>query len=329
MLSVTGYYSAGQTGALYYFTQHLERNANADHTLLIGPFDEHAIEHGASASVRELGLDLVARIAPATVRYEWFEHVLRGAERPALLSGQVNYQLDGANEWHHAPSLAALEKNRLRFYLAASPDGAPHALAEAKQAGPMSLTEALDLRVRTDAESRPKQELVLQEEPNAGTLFVTEPFDTPVDLAGRLRGELDFTVNKHDVDLVVMLYELRSHGEYVSLFDPPFAFRASYARDRVNRHLLPAGVRQQLPFQSDRMLGRRLQPGSRLVLAVAINKRADQQINYGAGNDVSEESIEDAGAPLRIRWHEGSFIEIPARDDQESASGEASNSARR
>ena len=329
VLSVTGYYSAGQTGALYYFTQHLGRDPNADHTLLIGPFDEHAIEHGASASVRELGLDLVARIAPATVRYEWFEHVLRGAERPALLSGQVNYQLDGANEWHHAPSLAALEKNRLRFYLAASPDGAPHALAEAKQAGPMSLTEALDLRVRTDAESRPKQELVLQEEPNAGTLFVTEPFDTPVDLAGRLRGELDFTVNKHDVDLVVMLYELRSHGEYVSLFDPPFAFRASYARDRVNRHLLPAGVRQQLPFQSDRMLGRRLQPGSRLVLAVAINKRADQQINYGAGNDVSEESIEDAGAPLRIRWHEGSFIEIPARDDQESASGEASNSARR
>jgi predicted acyl esterase len=262
------------------------------------------------------------------VRYEWFEHVLRGAERPALLSGQVNYQLDGANEWHHAPSLAALEKNRLRFYLAAAPDGAPQALAAAKQA-PMSLTETVDLRNRSDAESRPKQELVLQEEPSAGTLFVTEPFDAPVDVAGRLRGELDFTVNKYDVDLVVMLYELRSHGEYVSLFDPPFAFRASYARDRVNRHLLPAGVRQQLPFQSDRMIGRRLQPGSRLVLAIAVNKRADQQINYGTAGDVAEASIEDAGAPLRIRWHEGSFIEIPAPDDQGEAPGGASDSALR
>ena len=39
---------------------------------------------------------------------------------------------------------------------------------------------------------------------------MTEPFDEPVDLAGRLRGELDFTINKYDVDLVVMLYELRS-----------------------------------------------------------------------------------------------------------------------
>jgi putative CocE/NonD family hydrolase len=329
VLTVTGYYSAGQAGALYYFTQHVERNAHADHTLLIGPFDEHAIEHGASASVRELGLDLAARIAPANVRYEWFAHVLRGAERPALLSGQINYQLDGANEWRHAPSLAALESNRLRFYLAASPDGAPHVLAAAKQAAAMSLTETVDLRDRSDAASRPKQELVLQDEPTAGTLFVTEPFETPTDLAGRLRGALDFTINKYDVDLSLMLYELRSHGEYVRLFDPPFVFRASYARDRINRHLLLAGVRQQRPFQSDRMLGRRRQPGSRLVLAIAVNKRADQQINYGAGNDVSEESIDDAGAPLRIRWHEGSFIEIPASHDQGAPSGEGSNTARR
>ncbi|HVJ30624.1 MAG TPA: CocE/NonD family hydrolase [Gammaproteobacteria bacterium] len=327
-LTVTGYYSAGQTAALYYFTQHVERNPNADHTLLIGPFDEHAIEHGASASVRELGLDLVARVAPGNARYEWFEHVLRGAERPAILGGQVNYQLDGANEWHHAPSLTALESNRLRFYLAASPDGAPHALLGGKPGAPMSLTQTADLRDRADAEL-PKQELVLQADPHVGMLFVTEPFDAPVDLAGRFRGELDFTINKYDVDLVVMLYELRSHGEYVSLFDPPFAFRASYARDRVNRRLLLAGVRQQLPFQSDRMVGRRLQPGSRLVLALAVNKRPDQQVNYGTAGDVSEASIEDAGAPLRIRWHEGSFIEIPARDDQGPSSGGATDSTRR
>ena len=94
-------------------------------------------------------------------------------------------------------------------------------------------------------------------QPREGALFVTEPFDEPVELAGRLRGELDFTVNKYDVDLVMTLYELRSHGEYVKLFEPGYAFRASYARDRVNRRLLPAGVRQQLPFQSDRMVGRK------------------------------------------------------------------------
>jgi hypothetical protein len=98
----------------------------------------------------------------------------------------------------------------------------------------------------------------------------------------------------------------------VKLFDPAYAFRASYAKDRVHRHLLLAGVRQQLPFQSEKMAGHQLQAGSRLVLALGINKRADSQVNYGSGKDVSEESITDAHAPVRIRWHDGSFIEVPS-----------------
>ena len=88
VLTVTGYYSAGQTAALYYFTQHVSQDANADHALLIGPFDSPAVEHGASASVRELGLDLVARIDPNDARYEWFEHVLAGSGEAGHLERQ-------------------------------------------------------------------------------------------------------------------------------------------------------------------------------------------------------------------------------------------------
>jgi predicted acyl esterase len=248
------------------------------------------------------------------LRYAWFEHALRGAERPSIVSANVNYELAGANEWRHEPSLAAIESNSLRFYFQASPNGAPHRLAAERAAEPISLSETRDLRDVTDAAWRPAPEIVIGEIPaREGTLFVTEPFDEPIEVAGRLRGELDFTVNKYDVDLVMMLYELRSNGLYVKLLEPAYSFRASYARDRVQRRLLMAGVRQQLPFQSERMVGRRLQAGSRLVLALGINKRPDQQINYGGGGDVSEESIDDAGAPVRIRWHEGSFIEIPSQ----------------
>jgi putative CocE/NonD family hydrolase len=313
VLTVTGHYSAGETAALYYFTQHHQHDENANHALLIGPFDSPSVEHGASSSVRELRLDAVARIDPDEARYAWFEHALQEAERPAILSATVNYELAGANEWRHESSLAALESNPLRFYLAASPSGESNALV-AEKAAPMSLTETVDLRDRTDVGWRPAQELVLKEtQSQGGVLFMTEPFDEPVDVAGRLRGELDFTINQYDVDLVMMLYELTSDGDYVKLFEPGYAFRASYARDRVHRRLLQAGVRQQLPFQSERMVGRRLAAGSRLVLTLGINKRADQQINYGGTHDVSEESIDDAGAPTRIRWHEGSFIEIPAQ----------------
>ncbi len=313
-LTITGYYSAGETAALYYFSQHHEHDANADHALLIGPFDGRSVERGASSSVRELTLDPVARIDANAVRYEWFHHVLQAAERPEVLSAAVNYELAGADEWRHEPSLAALASKPLRFYLSGTPGRQPYALAAEKPSAPMSLTETLDLRDRADVEWRPARDLILRElQPREGALFVTEPFAEGVDVAGQVRGVLDFTINKYDVDLVVMLYELRSNGEYVKLFDPAYAFRASYAGDRVRRRLLLAGVRQQLPFQSERMIGRRLEAGSRLVLALGINKRADQQINYGTEYDVSEQSIEDAGAPIRIRWHDGSFIDVPSK----------------
>lgn len=317
VLTVTGYYSPAETAALYYFDEHLKADAGADHTLLIGPFDEHSIAHGAPTSLRGLPLDDAARIDPSDALYEWLERVLAGAERPPTVRAGVSYELVGANEWRHAPSLAALEAEPLRLYLQASPSGAPHALAAERSTAPIAITESRDLTDRTDLGWRPPRELVLGElEQRGGVSFVTEPFTEPVDLAGRMRGELDFTINKQDVDLVMMLYEVRASGEHVKLFDPAYEFRASYARDRAHRRLLVAGVRQRLPFQSDRMIGHRLEAGSRLLLTLGINKRADQQINYGAGNDVSEESIEDAGAPLQIRWHEGSFIELPAQSGQ-------------
>ncbi len=315
VLTITGYYSAGETASLYYFTQHHRYDADAEHALLIGPFDGQSLEGAGSTAVRGLTLDPVARLDPNDVRYEWIDHALKGGERPALLGENVNYEIAGADEWRHARSLDALENKPLRLYLAASPAGPPHLLVAGQPTAPMSLVETLDLRSRDDGDWRPSTELVLPALPaRKGTSsFVAEPLAEAVDVAGRLRGVLDFTINKYDVDLVVMLYELRSNGVYVKLIEPAYAFRASYAGDRVHRRLLKAGVRQQLSFQSEKMVGRRIAAGSRLVLVLGINKRADQQINYGSTKDVSEASIEDAGAPIRIRWHEGTFIEVPSQ----------------
>jgi putative CocE/NonD family hydrolase len=295
VLTVAGYYAGEESAALYYFTEHHQYDARAEHALLMGPFNDKSVE-------------------PQEARYAWFDYALRGAKRPALLAANVNYELAGANEWRHEPSLDTLERNARRFYLADAPNGAGNALVGDKPAAPLALTQTLDLRDRSDAEWRPTPDLVRKAwQPRDGALFVSEPFAEGMDLVGRLRGTLDFTINKYDVDLALQLYELRANGEYVKLFEPAYTFRASYARDRVHRQLLAAGVRQQLPFQSQRVMGHSLAAGSRLALAIAINKRADQQVNYGGDGDVSEESIDDAGAPVRIRWHEGSFIEVPAR----------------
>lgn len=316
VLTVTGYYSSGAAASLYYFTQHHQHNARANHALLIGPYDDQSIDRGPASSLRGFQLDNVAVMELHDAWYEWFDHALKGANRPALLSANVNYQLTGANEWRHTATIDGAATKPLRFYLieSASPNSDLNRLSSERADKLSFLPQTFDLQDRSDVGWRPSRELVQRTlKARDGELFVSEPLKQAVDIAGVLRGQLDFRVNKLDMDIVVSLYELRPNGDYVKLFDPAYAFRASYARDRVKRRLLHAGERQQLSFRSERMMARRLQAGSRLIMALGINKRADQQLNYGTGDDVSEESIEDAGVPVRIRWYNSSFLELPTQ----------------
>ncbi|MDP9065952.1 MAG: acylase, partial [Pseudomonadota bacterium] len=89
--------------------------------------------------------------------------------------------------------------------------------------------------------------------------------------------------------------------------------RASYIPDRVHRHLLKAGERQSLSFTANHLTARRLSAGSRLVMTLGIVKRADREINYGTGQDVSEESLRNSRRHLKLRWYNSSYLEIPVR----------------
>jgi uncharacterized protein len=68
-----------------------------------------------------------------------------------------------------------------------------------------------------------------------------------------------------------------------------------------------------LSFHAERLTSRRLQTGSRLVLVLGINKRPDEQINYGTDADVSDGTLDDGKIPVKIRWYSGSYIELPIR----------------
>ena len=146
------------------------------------------------------------------------------------------------------------------------------------------------------------------------TNYVSQPLPRSIEVQGAWSGRLDLTLNKMDVDLRIAAYELLPNGDYVQLFEP-YVFRASYAQDRIHRRLLKAGERQTINFRLERLTSRKLQAGSRLVLVLGVNKRPDQEINYGSGADVSEESLEndDDKAPVKIRWYGDSYIDIPVR----------------
>ena len=59
------------------------------------------------------------------------------------------------------------------------------------------------------------------------------------------------------------------------------------------------------------MVSRQMQPGSRLLVLVDAIKNPGAQVNYGTGKDVSDESIKDAGDPLKIEIRSGSYFEVP------------------
>jgi predicted acyl esterase len=62
VLTMTGYYAGSQPGALYYFTQHHRYNPHADHTLLIGPYDDAVMQRGPLATLQAYSVDAVALI---------------------------------------------------------------------------------------------------------------------------------------------------------------------------------------------------------------------------------------------------------------------------
>jgi uncharacterized protein len=47
------------------------------------------------------------------------------------------------------------------------------------------------------------------------------------------------------------------------------------------------------------------------VVVLAIVKGPAAQLNYGTGKDVSDETVADAHEPLRLKWFEASYIDIP------------------
>ena len=323
VLTTTGYYDGAQLGAIYYFTQHHQFHPGAEHYLLIGPYDHVSGQRGTvgrlgnpQASLRGYAIDPVAQIDLGELRYQWFDSIFKGKPRPAILKDKVNYEVMGANEWRHAPTLAAMGNQRLRLHLSAARNGEDYRLSARQPPAGSFVPQKVDLADRTDVDRVLPGGGIVDKELNRSNavVFVSDPLSQSpqsLELSGLFSGRLDLITNKKDLDFIVELYELTAQGDYFEL--SYFMARASYLRDRGRRQLLTPGRRQRLDFQSGRLTSRRFQPGSRLVAVLRIVKSPGAQINYGTGRDVSDETIADAKEPLEIRWLGGSFLEVPVR----------------
>ena len=312
VLTITGYFDDGQQSALQYLRQHYAHKPDAEHYLLIGPYD-----HGGAQAARKpamvggYAIDPAAMMDTQQVTFEWMDHVFRGTPRPGLLRDRINHQVMGANLWRHASSVDAMSQERRTLYLSAAKAGDTHALSERPDAPATALLQVVDFADRETSlgDHYPDPVVGKTLDGSSGLLFESAPFDTAVEVSGIFSGELHVTTDRRDLDFSVTLYERMPSGELFHL--SYFLGRASHADDMRVRRLLTPGRRTVVRFDRARMTSRRLQPGSRLVAAVTVNKNPRAQVNHGSGKDVSDEDIRDAGPPMRVQWHTDSRIHIP------------------
>jgi len=318
VLETAGYYYGGPGAAVYYLSQHVRYRPDAQHYLIIGPYDHFMAQRGTANaegdvdSIDGYQLDSVAKIDLTEVRYRWFDYTLKGGAKPAVLGDKINYEVTGANVWKHAPSIAAMAADSARYYLSAERDGsADHAyrLSTAATAGAIPLF--VDLADRRDVDAQMPGGGVQDKGLDSanGLVFISEPLATPSEMSGLFSGHLEFTANKSDFDFEVRLFELSSDGDYLQL--APYWSRASYVQDLTHRNLLVAGRRQSLDFRSVRLMSRQLRAGSRVVAVLSIIKEPGREINYGTGKEVTDESSADAQTPLQISWFGGSYLDLP------------------
>jgi len=314
VLTTTGYFDGAQIGALHHLREHYRYRPKAEHYLVVGPYDHFSGQRGtvvAGNSVRGYTVDPVAHIDLGQLRYQWFDYVFKGAPKPALLKDRINYQVMGANVWKHAPSLAAMGPRRLRLHFGAAREDGTWALNEKARKGVAPIVQTLNLAERGDVDRiSPGGNAVDTAIDTVGSVvLVSEPFAQKVEYSGLFGGHLELKTNKRDLDLHVDLYELTAQGEYVAL--ARYQSRLSYQGHPEYRRLLTPGRRERFDFSAGRLGSRQFQPGSRVVALLWPGKSPQDQINYGSGKDVSDETLADAGEPLRIEWLGGSWLEVP------------------
>ncbi|MEJ5995720.1 CocE/NonD family hydrolase [Pedobacter sp. Du54] len=309
VLSITGYYDDGQVSAIEYVREHYKYNPNAEHYLIIGPYDHFGAQLGGVPELRGYKVDSNALIDTKEITFQWFDFVFKGGKKPALLKDKINFEVMGASKWKHIASLDKMEKNKIRFYLDSTIGLSPRKPTKVEFA-----TQVVDLQSRNTYYNEYYPDPIIKKEigKENGVFYWTKPFKKSVSVSGALAGELKAIINKKDIDVGLVLYEVTPQGEYFQL--SYYLGRASYAKDRTKRQLLVPGKVETIPFYRSRYFSKQIKEGSRLLLVLNIDKNPFAQINYGTGKDVSFETQKDAGTPLMIKWLNTSFIELGISD---------------
>ncbi|MGI9579935.1 CocE/NonD family hydrolase [Chryseobacterium sp. RRHN12] len=310
ILTTTGYYDDDQIGALYYFKQHHLYNKNAEHYLVIGPYNHGGAQNFGFTYVNGNPIDPVARISIDDLAFSWFDYILKGGKKPEILKDRINFQVMNTNTWKHVADLDKMHNSSLKFYLQDKKNTSSVFSKPVKQ----SFTrQTVDLKNRNQKDTYYKVSKKDSIKTTNSVAFESEVLDKDIIMSGNLSGVFNVSVNKKDFDTDTYLYQISPDGKSYLL--STHIVRASYAKDHEKRQLLEPNTTEQIPINNSYVMSRKIEKGSKLLLLVGVNNNPNWQINYGSGKDVSDETLKDAGEPLEIKWYNDSYVEIPVYKD--------------
>jgi len=312
VLTIDGYYNDSQNSSLYYLREHYKCNPEAEHYLIIGPYGHFGAQQGGFPEVNGYKVDQDALINTNEITYQWFDYIFKDGDKPKILKDKINYQVMGANEWRSAPTIEKMNNGYLKLFLVDEETEGFYSLKSEKPKKDKYIGQVVDFSDRDkwhNLNYYPDPIILNELNTRRGIFFVSEPMRASLLINGSFEGEIMASINKMDLDIGITLFELTPNGTYFHLSYS--IFRASYAKDITKRNLLTPEAKETIPFTNTHLVSKQLQKGSRLVVALDVNKNPFSQVNYGTGKEVNEETIADAKEPLKIKWFTDSYVKIP------------------
>ncbi|ALR30699.1 peptidase S15 [Chryseobacterium sp. IHB B 17019] len=311
VLAFDGYYNDSQNSSLYYLKELQTYSPETPFYLIIGPYSHFGTQIGGEKTVNGYKVDSVSLIDIKKITYNWFDFILKNGKKPDVLKNKINYEVMGANEWRSAASFESMHNEFLKFYLSAQKRNDYYFLNPKSPDKKSYLSQTVDFADRENSNNDYYPDPIEKNEINKsnGFIFISDPLKKPMIINGSFLGTLNIAINKKDVDLGITLYELTPEGKYFHL--SYYIGRVSYAKDITKRNLIKPNEKTSIEFTNTHFISKQLRKGSRIVVAINVNKNPFSQLNYGTGKDVSTETIKDASIPLVINWYNDSYIKIP------------------
>lgn len=297
VLTVTGTHDDCMPGTIYHwqrYEQLASESALAKSHLVIGPWDHAGTDSGEN-SVGELQFAEAARVPIRELRTDWFRHILFGEALPEFLSDRFVYYVAGSEEWRSNSSLQAVTKDFMNLNLQSSPGkndvfhsgwltsdatDSPEYLIklDPKDSRALDLeliprpgatvdnplfAQAYNSLLMTQGGNDPTNQIFTVTVDGNGLIYHSDPFESPVTMAGKPKLSLEIIPDQPDADLSVLLHEIRPDGS--SIFLSSELARLSRFNTTTQGSLL-VGERNVIVLDDFRFCSREIQRGSRLRL---------------------------------------------------------------